>query len=179
MPQRVGRLLVLLAAIGWAAMPLAAGSRRTEARGAVPSALTMPPTAPVVLRLLATLDPQAHVLAAVETDIDSDADLDLVAATDESLDAWLNDGTGHFTRDTLRPPAVLRALPGVGDTTPSSIGPALGGQAAKNVALAARSGVSRQAAFSLCPPVLGPVGRPRSYHDAGSGRAPPRGSVLN
>jgi hypothetical protein len=54
-------------------------------------------------------DLEGGLVAAITADIDADGDLDLVA-TDRALNllVWVNDGTGHFTRERPRQAAGVR-----------------------------------------------------------------------
>jgi VCBS repeat protein len=56
-----------------------------------------------------------EVLKAIATDIDRDGDLDVVATTvDQPVVIWINDGTGHLTRQ--RPRSVPLAMEDTRDT---------------------------------------------------------------
>jgi hypothetical protein len=50
------------------------------------------------LHLLVPSADRLQIRAAVGADIDSDGDVDVVAATDRDLVVWINDGRGHFRR---------------------------------------------------------------------------------
>jgi hypothetical protein len=117
---------------------------------------------------------EANVTGLVESDIDKDGDLDLVAATPTGgLIVWINDGHGHFTRQDASP-----ALPVVADTSiaramrdawvavvdaPVGCAPNTGAVVAISVASVRRyrrSGVPASA-VGLLPPLRAPPGPAR------------------
>jgi len=111
-------LIAFLAVAG----PAAPGAR--TAATVLPRAPQAVSADPAVLQLLATLAPSAHVLSALATDIDQDHDLDLIAATDRTIDVWINDGTGHYTLRRLPSATLLHAMPGIGGAPwPGGIAP--------------------------------------------------------
>jgi hypothetical protein len=66
---------------------------------------------------------EAAVLGVVQSDIDDDGDLDLVATTiDGDLIVWLNDGHGHFDRKPRTNGRGLSGEPGITQGTASEKG---------------------------------------------------------
>ena len=62
------------------------------------------------------IDLGATVTGVIESDIDQDGDLDLVAVTPSSdVLVWINDGRGHFTRRQTSPTPGLCDQPVMGD----------------------------------------------------------------
>ena len=60
-----------------------------------------------------------HTIEIDAGDVDGDGDLDIVTANvnKEQNRIYINDGTGHFTDETLNPDSTGKRLPPVGDTT--------------------------------------------------------------
>ena len=114
-PRRgVGALAVCLACAGAAlSVPAAAA-----ADPAVPAALRLPASDPVLLRQLNAVAPRGRVLGAIAADVDRDGDADaLVTTTDEIVAVWLNAGQGRFDRQPRPSRSRLGASPGIDDAT--------------------------------------------------------------
>jgi len=131
------------------------------------------PVDQAMLRVLASVAPSAHVLAAISVDVDHDGDLDLVACTtDDLLAIWVNEGNNRFVRYQPSATARLTAAPGMNRRGPQGQTPATPAREG-DTAHFVLSGVAR-------PPVAGRASMPdRSvrvgdFRESRSSRAPPR-----
>jgi len=104
-----------------AALSLAAGLRALSAPQFVRSlpVVASRPIDPIVTRLLAQ-HCDAHVLRAIAVDVDKDGDLDVIGLTpDATVELWINDGSGHFTRETPRTATSIASSRGLAQSIPA------------------------------------------------------------
>jgi hypothetical protein len=141
------------------------------------SVLQLAPVDSSALQVLATIAPSAHIVAAIEVDVDHDGDLDLVArTTDEVFTMWLNEGHGHFVK--YRPAASTTMTAAAEVSAPGGRGLA--------PATPARMGYDANFVPAFARPPTNTTGAPASlrvvrldhFSSSSSGRAPPRVSLL-
>ena len=142
-----------------------------------PSVLQLAPVDTTVLQVLSTIAPTAHIVAAIEVDVDHDGDLDLVArTTDEVFAMWLNEGHGHFVKYRPTAPTTMAAAAAVSVPDGPGLTPATSVRIGYDAFLV--STYARPPTGSKGAAAIPYVTRLDHFSSSSSGRAPPRVSLL-